>query len=72
MPATLVVGNSEPEEQAHVSVVPRPDPGHPPSLLGDPAARAAYNAELAAAQRVERDRKLDAAAPAPPPPAPRG
>src|SRR4051794_15233359 len=29
------------------------------ALLGDPAARAAYDAELAAAQRVERDRKLD-------------
>ncbi len=28
-------------------------------LLGDPAARAAYDAELAAAQRVERDRRLD-------------
>lgn len=30
------------------------------ALLGDPAARAAYDAELAAAQRVERDQKLDA------------
>src|SRR5215218_409275 len=30
------------------------------ALLGDPSARAAYDAELAAAQRVERDRKLDA------------
>src|SRR6185503_18293747 len=29
------------------------------ALLGDPAARAAYDAELAAARRVERDRKLD-------------
>src|SRR5438270_7733771 len=30
------------------------------ALLGDPAARAAYDAELAAARRVERDRKLEA------------
>lgn len=30
------------------------------ALLGDPATRAAYDAELAAARRVERDRKLDA------------
>ncbi|WP_074312018.1 hypothetical protein [Singulisphaera sp. GP187] len=30
------------------------------ALLGAPADRAAYDAELAAAQRVERDRKLDA------------
>src|SRR4051812_22079568 len=29
------------------------------ALLGDPSARAAYDAELAAAARVERDRKLD-------------
>ncbi len=29
------------------------------ALLGDPAARAAYDAELAAAGRAERDRKLD-------------
>lgn len=29
------------------------------ALLGDPSARAAYDAELAAARRVERDRKLD-------------
>src|SRR3954463_7106285 len=29
------------------------------ALLGDPAARAAYDAELAAATRGERDRKLD-------------
>src|SRR3954465_13553827 len=30
------------------------------ALLGDPAARAAYDAELAAARRAERDRTLDA------------
>src|ERR671921_274158 len=29
------------------------------TLLGDPMARAAYDAELAATRRVERDRKLD-------------
>src|SRR5258707_2369506 len=29
------------------------------TLLGDPTVRAAYDAELAAAQRVERDLKLD-------------
>ncbi len=29
------------------------------ALLGDPAARAAYDAELAAAQRAERDLALD-------------
>src|SRR5436305_799230 len=29
------------------------------TLLGDPAARAAYDAELAAAKRAERDQKLD-------------
>src|SRR5947209_14996326 len=29
------------------------------TLLGDPTVRAAYDAELAAARRVERDRKLD-------------
>ena len=29
------------------------------TLLGDPMVRAAYDAELAAARRVERDRKLD-------------
>lgn len=29
------------------------------ALLGDPVARAAYDAELAAARRIERDRKLD-------------
>src|SRR4051794_28811473 len=29
------------------------------ALLGDPAARAAYDAELAEARRAERDRKLD-------------
>ena len=29
------------------------------ALLGDPASRAAYDAELAVAQRAERDRKLD-------------
>src|SRR3954468_21629983 len=29
------------------------------TLLGDPMARAAYDAELAAARRVERDRVLD-------------
>src|SRR3954453_11573186 len=29
------------------------------ALLGDPTARAAYDAELAAGQRAERDRKLD-------------
>src|ERR1700728_2748767 len=30
MPAGLVVGDAEPEEQAHVSVVSRPDPGVAP------------------------------------------
>src|SRR5437764_13252807 len=29
------------------------------ALLGDPSARAAYDAELAAGKRAERDRKLD-------------
>src|SRR3954468_17343396 len=29
------------------------------ALLGDPGARAAYDAELAAGKRIERDRKLD-------------
>src|SRR5438132_7110291 len=29
------------------------------ALLGDPTARAAYDAELAAGQRAEHDRKLD-------------
>src|SRR5205809_6750560 len=29
------------------------------AILGDPSGRAAYDAELAAGKRVERDRKLD-------------
>ena len=60
MPAGLVVGDAEPEDQAHVPVVPRPDPRDPAGPARRPDGPGGLRRRAAdAARRAERDRKLD-------------
>jgi len=57
--ADLVVGTRNPKNKHTFQSYLDQIPAMRRTLLGEATARAAYDAELAAAQRVERDRKLD-------------
>ena len=57
--AGVVDGHAEPQDPAREPALSRRDPRAATALLSDPATRAAYDAELAVAQRAERERKLD-------------